>query len=214
MRAALDRRLRGIVRVLHEQLGLSPNQVSLLGLLVGFAAAGAVASGRIPAGLALMALAQIVDALDGAMARQYMLQSARGAQLETLCDRLSEAAMFAALVVAGEVHLELALLAMTAILLVTLLEPRSHFDPGFKRFMLYFGWLAQILFSVRGFELAMHVIFLANLTAFAVGTVIVDYRLQKEVDAQDMERRALLQKSGGTLRQESPTFLSRVASWF
>ena len=214
MRAALDRRFRGVVRLLHEQLGLSPNQVSLLGLLVGFAAAGAVATGSIAAGLVLMALAQIVDALDGAMARQYMLQSARGVQLETLCDRLSEALMFAALVVAGEVHMELALLAMTAILLVTILEPRSHFDPGFKRFMLYFGWLVQVLFSVRGFELAMQVIFLANLTAFAVGTVIVDYRLQKEVDAQDIQRRALLQKSGVAPPEEPPTFLSKLASWF
>lgn len=215
MSAALDRRLAGIVRLLHENFGLSPNQVSIGGLVVGVAAAAAVAAGRITAGMAIMAAAQVIDALDGGIARQYGLQSARGARLETLCDRLSEATMFAALVLAGEVRAELAALAYTAILLVTVLEPRSHFDPGFKRFMLYFGWLAQLAFSVRGFELSMHVIFLANLTAFAVGTVLVDYRLQQETDLQEIRRLAVLRQAGLPLPpEEPPTILSRVASWF
>jgi len=123
--------------------------------------------------------------------------------------------MFAALVAAGEVSVKMAALAFVAILLVTVLEPKSKFDPGFKRFMLYFGWLAGVLFPVRGFELAMHVIFLANLTVFAVGTVMVEYRLQKALDLEAIARREALVVAGAPLPPDDPpTILSKLFSWF
>ena len=215
MRAAIDRVLMPVIRFLHDTLGLSPDQVSFAGLLVGLAAAGTVAAGRIAGGLLLMAIAQVMDALDGGIARRYNIQSPHGARMETICDRISELAMFLALTIAGEVTAGMAALAFAAILLVSAIEPRSHFDPGFKRFTLYFGWVAQMVFPCRGFQLAMHVIFLANLSAFAIGTVLLDYRLQKETDAEEIRHRAQLRATGVPLPPEDrPTILSRIASWF
>jgi len=210
-----DKPFDRVIALLHERAGLSPNKVSVIGLVIGLIAAVVVAGGFIVAGLLLMALAQIVDALDGGIARKYHLESARGALVEAVFDRISELAMFAALVAAGEVSAKMAALAFAAILLVTFLEPKSKFDPGFKRFMLYFGWLAGMLFPVRGFELAMQVIFLANLTVFAVGTVMVEYRLQKALDLEAIARRDALVATGAPLPPDDPpTILSKLFSWF
>ena len=214
MSRTTDKPFDGLIRFLHERLGLSPNQVSVIGLGFGLAAAGLVSRGVVVGGLVTMAIAQIIDALDGGIARRYHLDSRKGAQVEAAFDRLSELAMFAALVVAGEVTVRLAALAFVAILLVTILEPISKFDPGFKRFMLYFGWLAGVLFDVRGFELAMEVIFLANLAAFAVGTVLVEYRLQRSIDGEAIARRNALIASGAPLpTDDPPTILSKLFSW-
>jgi hypothetical protein len=107
----------------------------------------------------------------------------------------------------------MAVLAFVAILLVTVLEPISKFDPGFKRFMIYFGYLASVLFAVDGFQIAMHVIFLANLTGFVVGTILVDYRFQAEVDRQAILRRER-EFAAGVPRppDDPPSFLSKLFS--
>jgi len=42
---------------------------------------------------------------------------------------------------------------------------------------------------VAGFQIALAVIFFANLSAFAAGTIIADYRLQTEIDRQALIRR-------------------------
>lgn len=215
MEKMTDRLFDRAIRFNHETLGLSPNQISVIGLLLGICAAAVVAAGNTGAGLGIMALAQIVDAFDGGVARRYHLESEAGRRFETVCDRLSELVMFGALVYAGEATLRMAVLAFVAILLVTLIEPQSRFDPGFKRFMLYFGWLAGLLFSVRGFELAMNVIFLANLTVFAVGTVIVEYRLQKHLDEEAIAEREARRAAGEPLPPDDPpTILSKLFSWY
>jgi hypothetical protein len=121
--------------------------------------------------------------------------------------------MFLALAYTGHVTLLIAVLAFVAILLVTLVEPFSKFDPGFKRFMLYFGYLATVLFDVRGFQIAMNVVFFANLIAFVVGTIIADYRLQAEVDRQSIIRRT--QEIAVGIPQppdDPPSFLSKIFS--
>ncbi len=215
MRKFADKILDPLIRFVHHTLYLSPNQISTLGFIVGLVAAAVVASGFIVWGLALMALSQIIDGIDGGVARRYGLYSPLGAFLETVYDRLDELAMFLALAYVGEVTYFIAILAFAAILLVTAVEPISKFDPGFKRFMLYFGWFAGVVFKTNGFPLAMNVIFFANLTVFAVGTVIVDYRLQSELDALAMAHRKSLRAEGLTLPpKEPPTILSRLASWF
>lgn len=215
MRAVADKILISIIRFSHEKLGLSPNQISTIGFVIGLVAAVVAAAGHIVWGLAVMALSQIIDGVDGGVARRYNLYSDLGAKLETVYDRLDELAILAALAYAGQVSYMLSALAFVAILLVTAVEPYSKFDPGFKRFMLYFGWLAGVLFNVNGFELALNVIFFANLTVFAVGTVMVEYRLQREIDAEAIAGREALRAAGLPLPPDDPpSFLSRIASWF
>ena len=92
-------------------------------------------------------------------------------------------------------------------------EPVTKFDPGFKRFILYFGYGAGLLWPIRGFEVALHVIFWANLAAFAVGTILADYRFQKEIDTQAIRRReAERQRGMALLPYDPPSFLSRLFS--
>ena len=107
----------------------------------------------------------------------------------------------------------MAILAFVAILLVTIIEPMSHFDPGFKRFMIYFGYLVTLLFHVRGFEIALNVVFFANLIGFVVGTVMVDYRLQKTIDTQAILRREREIALGiPQPPADPPSFLSKLFS--
>jgi phosphatidylglycerophosphate synthase len=178
-----------LIRFVHERLGLSPNQISTIGFVVGMIAAGVVASGHLVEGLIILAISQIIDGLDGGVARRYNLQSATGQKLEVIFDRFNELAIFLALAFVGLASYRMAILAFVAILLITVVEPKSKFDPGFKRFMMYFGYLATILFNIQGFEIALHVVFFANLLGFVVGTILVDYRLQQEIDAQAILRR-------------------------
>ncbi len=205
--------LSGFIRFAHETLGLSPNQISTIGFIVGIVGAVLVAAGMLVSGLVVMAVSQIIDGLDGGVARMYKLQSDKGQMLEVVFDRLNELAMFLALVYAGYVTLFMAILAFVAILLVTIIEPMSKFDPGFKRFMIYFGYLATVLFDVQGFQIAMHVIFLANLTGFVIGTVMVDYRLQAEIDRQAIVRRdSEIAEGIPQPPDDPPSFLSKLFS--
>jgi phosphatidylglycerophosphate synthase len=198
---------------MHETLGLTPNQISTIGFIVGIAAAALVVFGQLVPGLIVLAISQIIDGLDGGVARRYNLQSKKGQMFEVVYDRLNELLIFLALAYTGQVSYLMVILAFTAILLVTLIEPMSKFDPGFKRFMIYFGYLAMILFHIRGFEVAMHVIFFANLTGFCVGTIIVDYRFQQEIDGQAILRRET-EKAMGIPQppDDPPSFLSKLFS--
>jgi phosphatidylserine synthase len=215
MKQISDRILGPLIVLCHEKLGLSPNEISTAGFALGLVAAALVASGFIGAGLLIMAFSQIVDGVDGGVARRYGLRSPRGAILELLYDRFAELVMFCALAFIGRISWQIAALAFTAIILLTAVEPKSGFDPGAKRFMLYFGWFAGLLFPINGFQIAMQVIFLANLSAAAIGMVIAEYRLQREVDKQAILERERRRVAGVPLSPpDPPTILSRVFSWF
>jgi phosphatidylglycerophosphate synthase len=174
--SAVDRGIRPVLRFVHVTLGLSPDQVTWAAFGMSAIAAALFATGQVVPALVLMAIGQILDALDGGIARQFGLVSAAGHRLDTWLDRASEIAIFLGCAVGGLVSFRLAVLASVAVLLLTTIVDRSKLDPGVKRFALYFGiWVPYpIIFSI---------IFIVNLAAYVVGLLVIDCRFQRDMDA-------------------------------
>lgn len=87
-----------IARIL-EKLGLHPNTVTILGLLLNIGAGVILASGHLLWGGVFLLIASSVDALDGALAQVSGAKSRFGAFLDSTLDRLSEGALFFGLLV-------------------------------------------------------------------------------------------------------------------
>jgi CDP-diacylglycerol--glycerol-3-phosphate 3-phosphatidyltransferase len=85
-----------IVRPL-ARLGITPNMVTFLGLLLSIVTAIVIASGYIVAGGALVLFAGIFDMFDGAMARARNAATTFGAFLDSTLDRYSESIILAGL---------------------------------------------------------------------------------------------------------------------
>ncbi|OGO51626.1 MAG: hypothetical protein A2148_10315 [Chloroflexi bacterium RBG_16_68_14] len=93
----VPRRLTDPIVAVIARTGATPNHLTVLGFLGNLGAAALAARGDfLPAGLVMLA-ASALDLLDGALARATGRASAFGAILDSVLDRLSEAAVLAGL---------------------------------------------------------------------------------------------------------------------
>jgi CDP-diacylglycerol--glycerol-3-phosphate 3-phosphatidyltransferase len=89
-RAPIDKAVRPIGAGLRRT-GLTPDHLTVVGLLVGIGAAVAIGSGNLTLGLILVILAAVPDLLDGALAKASDSASQRGAFFDSTIDRITDA---------------------------------------------------------------------------------------------------------------------------
>ena len=80
-------------------LGLSPNSVTILGFGISATAAGLVGAGFLLVGGIVFLAGSILDLMDGALARMTGKVSKFGALLDSVMDRLAEAALFLGMII-------------------------------------------------------------------------------------------------------------------
>lgn len=82
------------VGMLLRRTGMSPDHLTILGILFAIAAAFAIGSGALQGGLALVILAALPDMLDGALAKASNTASQRGAFFDSVVDRVTDSVLF------------------------------------------------------------------------------------------------------------------------
>ncbi len=92
-RAPVDRAVKPIGNGLRRT-GLTPDHLTILGLLVAVGAAGAIGFGALRLGLLLVVLAALPDLFDGALAKASNTSSQRGAFFDSVIDRVTDALLF------------------------------------------------------------------------------------------------------------------------
>ncbi|MFT7394102.1 MAG: CDP-diacylglycerol--glycerol-3-phosphate 3-phosphatidyltransferase, partial [Candidatus Azotimanducaceae bacterium] len=88
-RKPVDKAVKPIGALLRKTR-LTPDHLTIMGLLVGIAAAVAIGFGRLWMGLALVILAALPDLLDGALAKASGTSSQRGAFFDSTVDRVTD----------------------------------------------------------------------------------------------------------------------------
>ncbi len=89
-RAPVDAAVKPLGAALRKTK-LTPDHLTVVGLVVGAGAAVAVGSGRLRWGLVLVILAALPDLLDGALAKASNTSSQRGAFFDSTVDRVTDA---------------------------------------------------------------------------------------------------------------------------
>jgi phosphatidylglycerophosphate synthase len=128
---ALPKRLTEPVGRTLARTGVSPNMITTAGLIGAVGAAVLVARGEFLAGGIVMLAAAALDLLDGIVARASGRVTAFGGVFDSVCDRLSEAAVLGGLVfrLASEGKREEVVLAFAAVvgsLMVSYLRARAE----------------------------------------------------------------------------------------
>jgi len=82
-------------------LGVTPNMVTVAGLIMSLIAGLLAASGHLYVGIVLFAAGACLDVLDGSMARACGRSTEFGRYFDSICDRLSELALVGGAVIGG-----------------------------------------------------------------------------------------------------------------
>ena len=103
----VNRKLSGVLTRVFLRLGVSPNTITLISLLIGLAAAGCLATGYYELGIIgglLFQLALIMDCCDGEVARLTFAESRFGKEFDMLADNVVHIAIFAGIASGAYLH--------------------------------------------------------------------------------------------------------------
>jgi len=92
-RAPVDRAVKPIGNGLRRT-GLTPDHLTIIGLVVAGGAAVAIGLGQLKIGLLLVVLAALPDLFDGALAKASNTSSQRGAFFDSVVDRVTDALLY------------------------------------------------------------------------------------------------------------------------
>lgn len=114
-----------------HKIGLTPNKVSIIGFILAFFAAGVYAI--TPSHLWLLLLATVLllasgfcDTLDGIIARDFQQVTVFGGFLDSVLDRYADAAVYAAIIIAGLCNTFWGLTALAGSVLVSYSRARGE----------------------------------------------------------------------------------------
>ena len=91
-RKPVERAVRPVGEALRRT-GLTPDHLTVVGLLIGVGAAFAIGAGYLQLGLLLVVLVALPDLLDGALAKASGAASQRGAFFDSTVDRITDAVL-------------------------------------------------------------------------------------------------------------------------
>ncbi len=94
----LKNTIRASILPLVKWIPLSPNSLTLIGLLISIWAAIAFSKGNLLAGGLLILFSGLFDMIDGAVARAKDRMTAFGAVLDSVCDRYADAIIFVGII--------------------------------------------------------------------------------------------------------------------
>lgn len=114
-----------------HKIGLTPNAISLIGILLAFLSALAYAewqnnSFNLLLAPVLLLLSGFCDALDGVLARHYQKATVFGGFLDSLLDRYADALVYAGIIIGGLCDVLWGLIALTGSLLVSYSRARAE----------------------------------------------------------------------------------------
>jgi CDP-diacylglycerol--glycerol-3-phosphate 3-phosphatidyltransferase len=92
-RAPIEKAVRPVGQLLRRT-GMSPDHLTILGILFAIAAAFSIAQGALRGGLILVIHAALPDMLDGALAKAAGSASQRGAFFDSVVDRVTDSLLF------------------------------------------------------------------------------------------------------------------------
>jgi archaetidylinositol phosphate synthase len=130
LKKRVQQALSAEAKVAHD-VGLTPNHISVVGILLSFAAAVAYSFGRDYPLLLLVAVILLLasgfcDTLDGVMARNYQQASAFGGFLDSLLDRYADAVVYSGIIIGGLCDVSWGLAALAGSLLVSYSRARAE----------------------------------------------------------------------------------------
>ena len=130
LKQQIERMLTAEANAAHK-IGLTPNTVTAIGLILAFLAALAYTQWQTSKLYLLLATLFLLasgfcDALDGTLARLYQQTTAFGGFLDSLLDRYEDAAVFIAIIISGLCDQLSGLIALTGSLLVSYTRAKAE----------------------------------------------------------------------------------------